>query len=152
MSHPPLSEALEDAIDGAGTASAGSDGLTVEADLSQVGPIGVVVERVKVRGTPGDITERAADLEDRLRPDNQPMTAIEVDPRLGGAVLRSPVDRSRRFYEAEVTEDSVELTRQKVGEDGQRSASDFAVTREQLGDLVDQIQETVAPTADEPAP
>ena len=145
---PRLSQQLDaeiapsDATQSARATQADGD-LSVEVDLADAGRIGVVVERVRMRGGSGTITERAEAVAQQLRPDGQALSPIEVDERLGGATLRGPLDSQRRFYEAEVTDEQVELSRKQVGEDGQRADADFALTRDQLGHLVDQLEDAL---------
>jgi hypothetical protein len=145
----PLSEAADRAIAAPGAVSVASGGLSAEIDVVESGPVGVVIERLRVTGPTGDLGRRAADLSDAMRPGGTPLAPVEVDPRLGGATLRGPLDRQRRFFEAEVTGDAVELTRKRVGEDGTRQKSDFSLTREALGELLDGIGDAMQPEDDD---
>ena len=144
-----LSEAADSKIQSPGTISVQSpDGLSAELDVAKSGPVGVILRRLRVTGPPDDLTRRAADVARTIHPSGATLTPIEVDPRLGGATLRSPVDRQRRFYEAEVTEDSVELTRCTVGEDGARAPAEFSLTREGLSEILDGIEDVMLPEED----
>ena len=135
-----------DKISSPGRHTAAAGGVSAEIDVIDADRIGVVIERVRARGRRGDVVERAAAFAERLRPGGQPLTPIEVDATLGGATLRSPPDDRRRYYEAGVTEDAIELTRQQVGSDGSRQPIDFALTREQLGDMIGGIADVMEPT------
>ena len=140
-----LSEATDDAISQPGSTTVESGGLSAEIDVVESGPIGVIIDRLRVRGPSGDISKRAHRLADILRPGGTPLSPIEVDPRLGGAILRSPLDRQHRFFEADVTEDAIELTRQRVEADGSRQPTDFSLTREELGEILDGIESVILP-------
>lgn len=139
-----LSAAATDDVQSIGTISLQApEGLSAALDVVESGPVGVVLGRLLVKGPPGDLAQRAAEFARTLHPGGTPLTPLEVDPRLGGATLRSPVDRQRRFYEAEITVDSIELTRSRVGEDGSRSPVDFSLTREGLSELLDRIEDVM---------
>jgi len=142
---PCLSEALDAALSAPGTATATSGDLTIEVEVKDVDRIGVVVDTIRVRGGSGSLHERAERLAEAVRPDGHSLVPIEVDPRLGGGRLRSPVDHRRRYFEANVTPAEVELRRTQVLEDNDRQPSELTVTRDQLGELVDQLEQAVAP-------
>ena len=67
---------------------------------------------------------------------------VEVDPYLGGGVLRSRPEEMKKpeFYQVDLTGDrEIGVRRYRVQADGQRKQTDFTLTREQLGDLIDEI-------------
>lgn len=140
-----LDEAL-DARLGNDAVQVAGDGWQAEVHADQVGPVGVVVDRLRVSGAPGDLGERAEELVRRLRPGGERLRTVELAPELGGAVLRSePEDmRDGRFYEVELGPSEVELSRHRVRPEGGRVREPFAVTREELGRIVDVMGESVA--------
>lgn len=142
---------LDDALDGlggAGTAGVPRDGGSAEVDAVEVDRLGVRVRRVRVERTePWDVRGRAEALPDRLRSLPERVEPQEVAPELGGAILRtrpadlrpSPGPGGRtEYFEVEVGERSAEVRRVRV-QDGERSPSDFTLTREQLGRLLDEL-------------
>ena len=140
------SEALDAALGaGGGTgriAAAGDDGAA-EIDAVAIGPIGVRVRAVRIgREVDVDVATEAAALPERVRVLSDRMVPVEVDPGLGGAVLRSHPDdmREREFWELDVRRRSTTVRKQRVMPDGQRETIDFTLTREQLGRLVDQVR------------
>jgi hypothetical protein len=104
--------------------------------------LGVRVRGVRVdRDADQDVTERARVLPDRLRTLPDRVEPVEVAPSLGGAVLRTrPEDlRGGEYFEVEVGRRSTEVRRVRVV-DGERQPSDFTLTREQLGRLLDELE------------
>ena len=140
-----FSDAVDAAIQGTGVISVQSGGLSAEINVVESGPVGVIVDHLRVRGCSGSIVERTDAVARTLRPSGTDLMPIEVDARLGGATLRSPVDRQRRFFEAGVTEDAIELKRHRVDEDGTRHPTDFSLTREDLGELLDGLGDALLP-------
>jgi hypothetical protein len=140
---PSLREALDAALVGAGTASASAGDVTVEVDASDTDRLGVVVDAIRVRGGKNSLTERAARVASGVHPGGTALEPIEVDARLGGGHLRSPVDRRRRYFEANITESEIEVRRTQIGDDSTRQPSDLTVTRDQLGELIEQLEEAV---------
>lgn len=147
MSGGPWDEALNRALDArdpdttavdvaAGTSRARVD--VVEADRLGVRVRGVTVERGEaepVDGAAERLASRVRSLPERLVP-------VEVDPGLGGAVLRSRPDemRGRDFYQLEVdAEGRRGVTRQRPSPGGGREATDWTMTRDQLGRLLDEL-------------
>ena len=141
-----LREALDAEIDRAargGTVHASEGAADAEIEVVEADRLGVRVRRVTVaRALPHDpaqVGERwprtLRDLPDRVIP-------IEVDPRLGGATLRSdPDDRADdTFVEVEVRGGSAEVRRYRVCPDG-RTPIDWTMTREQLGRLIDALRD-----------
>jgi len=143
----PLDEALDADRDEGVPADVQGDGWRARIHTRQVGPIGVVVDRLRVQGSKGDIAGRAEALADGLHPLGEPLDAVEVAPELGGAVLRTAPDRMRggRFFEVDVGEDSVDVRRLRRKPEGGRVEEGFAVTRDELGRIVDDIVDVLRP-------
>ena len=83
-----------------------------------------------------------ASLPDRIRSLPHRVQPVEVDPVLGGGMLRSRPDemKKREFYQVDLSgQREVGVRRYRVQSDGQRKQTDFTLTREQLGDLIDEI-------------
>jgi hypothetical protein len=133
-----LDRALDTQTRGTVTAKDG-DGRA-EADVVDVDRIGVRVRRVAVSAPRGDVEALAKALPERLRSLPERVEPIEVSPKLGGAVLRTPVDqvREREFFEVEVRGDDVTVERWRATDAG-RERVDFDLTRKQLGRLVDEL-------------
>lgn len=144
-----LSKALDDALDEArdsgqtsGTVHADAGERRAEVELVDVDRLGVRVRKIRVqRDTPYDV-ERVAeawprelrDLPDRIHP-------VEVDPRLGGATLRSRPDEMRgdSFIDIEVRGGSAEVRRRVRHRGEAREEGELTFTREQLGRVVDDL-------------
>lgn len=136
-----LDAALEHST-GSGRITADGDHGSAAVDLVAVGPIGVRVRAVEVTRAVGvDVGDEAAALPERLRTLPERVVPVEVDRGLGGAVLRTPPDqmREREFFEVEVRPNTTTVRRHRVEADGSRQAADFALTRDQLGRLVDEL-------------
>jgi hypothetical protein len=142
MSDRPLGSAVDRALDHQrrGRVGASEGERAAEVDVSEVGPIGVRVKRVAVRAPRAGVAEVAEALPERLRSLGERVAPVEVDPRLGGATLRSRPEemREREFFEVEVRGDEVSVERYRVGEDG-RAPVEFDLTRRQLRALVDEL-------------
>ena len=121
-------------------------GWTAQIDARQVDRIGVVVDRLRVSGGEGDLAGRAGAIAETLRPQGERLRPVEVDPVLGGAVLRSrPEDMQRgRYYQVDLDATGAELSRHRRREGG-RDQEPFAVTREELGRIVEGLGEAMAP-------
>lgn len=134
-----LDDAL-DALDGPGIARVPREQGQAEVDVIEVDRLGVRVRSVKVEREQRDLAEEALALPDRLRALPERVVPCEIAPTLGGATLRTdPEEMIRgRYFEVQVTPGSSEVRRVRV-EDGERHPDDFVLTREQLGNLVDQL-------------
>lgn len=139
--HDDLHTQLDAAPPGASTLSAqGPQGRAV-VELEDVDRLGARVRRVRVEPT------HAASLPDQVAgtvglrglPDR--LVAVEVDERLGGAVVRSdPRDmRERRYFEIGLDGAGGSVERFRALPEGGRASEPFTVTREQLGRLVDEL-------------
>ena len=135
-----LDDAL-DALDGAGEVSVEEPGGRTTVDVVEAGKLGVRVRAIGVGHEPVDIAREADRLTEDLRALPERVQPMEVDPDLGGAILRTAPDEMRRgrFFEVDVRPKETEIRRYRV-QDGQRSREDFTLTREQLRDLVDEVR------------
>ena len=142
-SHDSISEAL-DAMDGPTGAVEVDlpDGKGV-LDVREVGALGVTVGEVRVRrNQPYELETAAQEVAKRVRSLRDRVVPVEVDTRLGGGVLRSrPEDmRGTDFYQVDLEGDrEVRVRRFGPEKGGGRKVLDFTLTREQLGDLVDEL-------------
>jgi hypothetical protein len=140
-----LSRAIAEALDESpeGTVEATHGGASARVDVVASGPVGVRVRGVHVeRGRDVAIEQAAAELPEQLaRVLPERVEAVEVDPGLGGAILRtSPGEMDGpRFVEVEVTGTrKVDIRRWTVGED-RREPEEWAMTRDALGRLLDDL-------------
>ena len=140
-----LDEALDEALDahgaGEGTVTLDADGRTAEIDVDAVGPLGVRVRRVKVcRDSERDLEAAAAALPNKLRPLPEKLVSTEVDPRLGGATLRTrPADmRRREFFHLDLGPRDAELRRYRAREGG-RDAVPWTMTRDGLREILEDL-------------
>jgi len=119
-------------------------GWLADIETRQVGPVGVVIERLRVEGRHGDLAERASAVAEGLRPQGERLLPVEVDPGLGGAVLRTrPEDMQRgHFYEVGLDATGAELSRHRRTPGG-RVREPFALTREELGRIVEGLGQVV---------
>ncbi len=123
-----------------------ADGVSLEADVVDCERIGATVDRLRLRREqPGDVQAQAGAIAGRMQGLGERVQPVEVDPGLGGAVLRTAPDDmvDGGFYEISVGDDGrqAELERWKVGEGGQRQREPFTVTRDKLGRVVDGLAE-----------
>jgi hypothetical protein len=118
--------------------------------VSAVGPVGVRLKEIEIRREGGlDVVEEAERLSRAVRSLGDKLHPIEVDPGLGGAILRSRPDESRpdesraiEFFEMDCEQGGkTRLRRLRVLEEGGREAIDFSMTRDQLGRLVEEVTE-----------
>ena len=141
-SHKAIDKAL-DALDGEGSVSAEVPGGEATVEVVAVDGLGVKVREVRVnRSNPFDLETECQALPDRVRSLPHRLQPVEVDVGLGGGTLRSRPEemRKRDFYQVDLTGGrNVGVRRFKVDKNGERKAADFTLTREQLGDLIDEI-------------
>lgn len=133
-------EALDAALDrapGAGSVHVdGRDGARATIDVVQAGPIGVRLREVHVDHTEArDVATEARRLCADVRSLGRPILPIEVDPTLGGAILRTTPER-QRWFDVTHTPQCTRVRRMHVGDDSTPTPVDFDLTREQLGDLL----------------
>jgi hypothetical protein len=141
-----LGKAFEEALATRPNGSVEAQGPRARAEVEVVESdrLGVTVRRVTIRREePRDIAEEARELPERLRSLPERFDAIEVDPGLGGAILRTcpeDIGDDREYYELDVHGRDVELSRKKVEVGGTRADVDFTLTRKQLGRLLDELE------------
>jgi hypothetical protein len=138
-----VDRALDERNDAPGSVQIeGPDGASADVDVDRAGPIGVRVRRVKLtRSRDVDVVEEAERLADGLRSLPERIAPIEVDPKLGGAVLRSRPDEMRRrgFFEVDVQGPrEVEVRRKRITDDGREDDS-WDLTRDGLGRMLDEL-------------
>ena len=141
-------DALGQAVAEPGTISVDCGGTVAEADVKAAGPLGVRIDRLRVCPTthgPVDLHQRATGIVERVRPGGERLDAVEVDPQLGGGVLRTTPDdiRDGRYFEVGIRPDGeAEVRRLQVDPDsGERTQTPFDLTRRQLEALVDGLAE-----------
>ena len=119
-------------------------GAAAEVDVVEVDRLGARVDRVRVTTpAPGPLARQADGIAERVRDLGDRLVPVEVDDRLGGGVLRTAPQeiRGRRFFEVELDGEGATVERYQVGEDNQRERQPFTLTREQLGRLVDDLED-----------
>ncbi len=139
-SHRPdnLDDALDALGDEPGTVSVDREGSQAEVDVVDADRLGVRVKGVRIRrDRVVDVEQEARALPDRLRSLSEPVEPVEVAPDLGGATLRSKPHRGE-YYEVDVEPRGVDIRRNRVDEHGERHATDWTMTREQLDRLIDE--------------
>jgi hypothetical protein len=138
-----IDEALQTLGPGEGTVTASSGGRSAEVDVLESDRLGVRVKSIRVKSQePIDVVERAAALPERMRSLPDAVEPVEVDPALGGAILRTVPDevRDREFFEIDVRTDGVGVKRYRADDQsGGREVIDFTLTRKGLGKLIDEI-------------
>jgi hypothetical protein len=129
-----------DAFDGPGQVTVERGGHDATIDVLDADRLGVRIRGLRVRcEQPRDVVDEAAALPDRLRALPDRVRAVEVDPALGGASLRSiPEEMRGDYFEVDVRPHETEVRRTRVV-DGERQPADFTLTREQLDRLIDQV-------------
>lgn len=139
---PGLGESVGRSVTGPGPVRVEHDDGVVEVDVVEAGPVGVVIDRLRVRPRdPAPLGARSRALASGLRLGGERLVEVEVDEALGGATLRTdPADmQGGRFFEVELDAEGAEVRRHRVGDDGARAAAPFAVTRDALGRAIDQM-------------
>jgi len=146
-----LSDAIDEALDEAVKAGDVSksplaieaDGRKAEINVVDADRIGVRVRAVKVdRGVPVDVAAEAVALPDRARSLQEPVVPLEVDTRIGRAVLRTEPGaiRRREFFDIGLDgSGEIDVQRYRVNDDGDRDRVDWTMTRDQLGRLLDEL-------------
>lgn len=146
----PLDSALDALPDNSGTIEIERDDATTEVDVVDVDRLGVRVKGVRVRRSRAiDVEQEATALPERLRALPDRVEPVEIAPALGGARLRTRPDRNREYFEVDVEPHRTDIRRTRIDADGDRHASDWTLTRDQLDRL---LGETAGPgTAAAPA-
>ena len=142
-----LGEKLDKKLDlpgvtGGSVEVSGADG-SVEVDIVELDGLGAKVDRVRVRvPNPSNLPQQAEQISERVRGLGERLMPVEVDERLQGGVLRSKPEEMRGgYYEVGLDGSGATVERYGVGEDGLREKQPFTVTREQLGRLVDDLED-----------
>ena len=142
-SHSAINDALDTFDEDDGEVQADIKGGQARIDVVAVDRLGVKVREIRVqRNEPFDMVTECETLPDRIRSLPHRVQPVEVDPYLGGGVLRSRPEEMKKpeFYQVDLTGDrEIGVRRYRVQADGQRKQTDFTLTREQLGDLIDEI-------------
>lgn len=113
-------------------------GASASADVVDLDRLGVSLRGLRVTVPGRTLREAVGALPDAVgRALGEPLVVTEVAPALGGAVLRSPVDRDdREFYEVRTDGEQASVERWRVGEEG-RERVPFTLTRKDLGRVVE---------------
>jgi hypothetical protein len=139
-----LDRALDAHPDAPGTVKVpGEHGSHAEIDVERVDRIGVRVRGVRVlHDAPRDVATEAERLAGGLVSLPHRVQPIEVDPGLGGAILRSRPGDMRRaeHWQVDVSPGQTGVTRQRVGEDGVREQAPWDLTRETLGRVLEELE------------
>jgi hypothetical protein len=105
----------------------------------------VVVDRLRVEDRAGGsdkVRQRAERLSELVKPEGRSMRPTEVAPDLGGAILRTtPREKTREFYQLEIDDSGADLSKHRVGDGGKRQSAPFTLTREELGRIVDDMDD-----------
>jgi hypothetical protein len=140
-----LGRALDEALDAhggqPGTVEVETHGRKARVEVTDVDRLGVRVRGVRVdREAARDVAEEARALPERLRAHPEKLDPVEVDPKLGGATLRTTPEEVRdgEFTQIDIGRNDVEMRRFKATEGG-RDPVDWTVTRGQLRKLVDEL-------------
>ena len=139
-----LDRALDAHPDAPGTVRVpGERGTHAEVDVERVDRIGVRVRAVRVtHDGPRDVAAEAERIARDVRSLPHRLQPVEVDPGLGGAILRSRPEELRRgeHWQVEVTPTGTAISRQQVGADGAREAAPWDTTRETLGRVIEELE------------
>lgn len=135
-----------------GTIRAESEaGDAAEVEVVEVDRLGASIRGVRVTSSErASVEGQAARLPEALRSLPERVVPLEVDGRLGGAVLRSAPEEMEgpEFYEVRTDGRSASLERLRGGENGPERVP-FTVTRDQLGRLVDRMSAALPEPKDE---
>jgi len=139
----PLFEALDGLADGRGELSVDLEQGRAEIEVLESGRLGVRVKRLGLlRANDVDVLKEAEALPRRFKSLPERVLPVEMDARLEGAVLRTDPEavRDREFFEVELRGPrNVDIQRFKVQENGDRQATDWTMTREQLEKIFEEM-------------
>lgn len=147
-----LSHALDKALSqrvSENTVQAQDQGADVEAQVVDVDRLGARLERLSVHHPQGgDLMHQVETMPESLRALGAPLRPIEVEPSVGGAILRSDPDRKddSRFWEVRIHDGGKEASLERFSVEpsqGARTAEPFTLSREQLGKVVDGLLESL---------
>lgn len=129
----------------------GDAGGVAEVDVVEVDRLGASIRGIRVTAPErGSVVGQAARLPEALRTLPERIVPVEVDGRLGGAVLRSAPEEMEgpEFYEVRTDGRTASLERLRRGSDGPERVP-FTVTRDQLGRIVDRMGAAMPEPRDE---
>jgi hypothetical protein len=141
-----LAKAFDDALSAPlpveGPVSGEHEGRQVHAEVRDVDRLGATLDHLRVsQPEGGDVRRQAEAMTPGLKALGEPVHPVEIEPGLGGAVLRSEPDPSNqnRFWEVNIrSARDASLDRYRVqSENGERLREPFTLTREQLGRVVE---------------
>ncbi|GEM_PF-1653037 len=137
-------------VSGGSVEVSGSKG-SVEVEVVELDGLGAKIDRVRVRvPRPTDLPSQAEQISERVRGLGERLVPVEVDERLGGGVLRSrPEEMRGGYYEVGLDGSGATVERYGLGDDGVREKQPFTVTREQLGRLVDDLEDGLSELKDQ---
>ena len=144
----PLDTVLDELGTNADTVVVPTSTGTAEIDVAEADRIGVRIRRVRIEHTdPVDIRDEAERLASDVKALARPLQATEVDPRLGGAVLRTNVAAApkREFFEVTVTPKQTTVEHHTIDPHGTRTQGTWNSTREQLRKLLKQVARPQTP-------
>jgi hypothetical protein len=139
-----LARQLDQALQGPGTLHLAHPEVNVEAEIEALDTLGVRLRKLRMSPrSPGQLEESARQLQETVRPNGERLGIVELDPRLGGARLRTNlVDiRNSRFFQLDLDiSGQVELQRIQVEPNsGDRCVGHFDLSREAFGRLAEDI-------------
>lgn len=138
-----LVDDLRRALDASGPGPVELDvhGVPVELEVRRHGPVGVELDGLRLRPPARDLEQRSRELCAGFRPRGERLLPIELDPALGGAVLRTrPEDiRRGRYFEVNVETEAVEVRRWRRRPEGGREAQPIPLSHEELGDWLEEL-------------
>ena len=114
-------------------------GIRAKVTVVDADRLGVTIDRIHLEGEPGSLAERARAMAEGVRPGGEALHPVEVDPGLGGGVLRSRMGANgdRGYLQLDLDTKSAELSGHQVGSDGSRSPATITLTRPQLGRVIE---------------
>ncbi len=119
-----------------------AQGSSAWVDLKEVGPIGVRVLGLELEvEDPAPPSSQARSLATPFPGLPGALSPVEVDDRLGGGLLRSPLRRGR-FIELELRGGRASL-RPIALRERERSATHLDMSREGLGELLDELAQAM---------
>lgn len=128
---------------GPGTVVVEHEGARAEADILDADRLGARIAEVRVNRKDGfDVADEATRLSRRVRSLPERLTPSEVDPRLGGAILRSDPEEMHggEFFELDLRATGERrLSRHRAVPGSDREKLDFTLTHGQIGRLVDEL-------------
>lgn len=146
MSDPTLSQALEHALNQdppAGRLELEGPKAKAWVEVEALGPIGVRIKGLEVEVVnPAPADQQADALTGPLPGLSGPLCPVEVDTALGGGLLRGPLKRGR-YTELELRGGRAKLQPFEL-EARARKPGQLSMTRESLGELLQEISEGLA--------